>query len=245
MSDVKELLRTAIGNRQPEIPELDAVLRSTARRRRRERIVAGVLAVVLTAGLATGLALLVGRSGTGGGPSEGVDVVGPTSVVYIPSESMTPTLQVGDSVLVDEGAYKATGGVPERGDLIAFQAPVQGVPGADPGPTETFVKRVVGLPGDEVEQRRGDVYVNGRPFPMPSTPEPDHRTVGPFRVQAGDLFVLGDNLANSNDSRFALGQIPLETVIGKVVQILSPDDRRATVGPPRAPAVPGPAKSDG
>jgi signal peptidase I len=237
VTEVNELLRTAIGVRQPEIPDLDAIVERATARRRRERVLAGAVALLLTAGLATGLAVVT-RTGDAPVPLAGTEIVGPTRQVFIPSESMTPTLQVGDTVLVDEGAYVATGGVPVRGDLIAFSLVGDSYEGM-------FVKRVAGLPGDVVEERDGVILVNGEPFVMPAPPSPEERTLGPFRVQAGHLFVLGDNLPNSNDSRFGLGQVPLDTVVGKVVEILSPGDRRATVEPPQAPAVPGPVRSDG
>jgi signal peptidase I len=238
VTEVKELLRTAIGVRQPEIPDLDAIVGRAGARRRHERVLAGTVALLLTAALATGLAIVT-HTGDAPAPLEGTEIVGPTRQVYIPSESMTPTLQVGDTVLVDEGAYVASGGIPERGDVIAFD--VDAVPGVEPGSPQTFVKRVVGLPGDVVEQRGGLVYVNDELFVMPSSE--DHRTIGPYRVEPGHVFVLGDNLVNSNDSRFDLGQVPADAIIGKVVEIFSPDDRRATVEPPQAPAVPGPAES--
>src|SRR5207237_702039 len=80
--------------------------------------------------------------GGGGGPGEGgIRTVGPTLEIYIPSESMAPTLRVGDTVLVDEGAYRDA--PPGRGDVVAFR-------GRDETSSYEFVKRVVGIPGDVV-----------------------------------------------------------------------------------------------
>jgi signal peptidase I len=232
VTDTKELLRSAIGTGEPQVPPIEGVVRRAGSHRRRERIVAAVLALTLTAGMGTGLALLL-RGGDGDRrPSEGVTVVGPTRQIYIPSESMTPTLQVGDTVLVDEGAYLASAGLPARGDIIAFTDPT----------TEQdfdFVKRVVGLPGDTVEQHDGAIYVNGALFTMPQRDRPSV-TLGPFEVGPGRVFVVGDHLENSNDSRYGIGQVPLDNVIGKVVEILSPSDRRATVAPPTAKTARGP-----
>jgi signal peptidase I len=190
--------------------------------------------LTLTAGLGAGLA--VALRGGGGSPAQGGDVVGPTREIFIPSVSMEPTLKVGDTVLVDEGAYRGAGGLPMPGDIIAFDA-------SDPTQT-TFVKRVVGLPGDVVEEHAGTILVNGDPFPMPEPEARDHQTLGPWTVEPGHVFVVGDNVGNSNDSRFPLiGQVPLDRIIGKVVEILSPGDRRATVGPPPAEVATGPGEA--
>jgi signal peptidase I len=216
MTEVRELLRAAIGGAEPALPDVDAVLRRAARRRSRERLVAGALALALTAGVAVGLAAALHR-GDGGGPGGGgVDVVGPTRDVYIPSASMEPTLHVGDVVILDEGAYRDH--QPRRGDIIVFTKGLGGATGSDAGAAFEFVKRVVGLPGDVVEERDGLLYVNGTLFPMP---EPDtSRALGPYTVEPGHLFVVGDNLANSNDSRFPdIGPVPMSNVLGKVVAI--------------------------
>jgi signal peptidase I len=240
---MRELLRAAIGDREPATPLLEEIVRRAETHRRRERVVAAVVGLVLMAAVGVGLATMLPSHGSGA-PSNGVTVVGPTREVYIPSESMTPTLRVGDTVLVDEGAYAASGGIPARGDIIVFD-----VPGEAGG--RDFVKRVVGLPGDVVEQHPGPVlYVNGVEFPMPAGPPygDDPRSLGPWTVAPGHVFVVGDNLVNSNDSRFGLGQVPFDRIIGKVVEILSPGDRRATVGPPpagsdSAPGSAAPAKN--
>jgi signal peptidase I len=234
MAEVRELLRLAVRDVDPAIPDLEPVLRRAATRRRRQRLVAAALALALTGGLSVALvgALHGGQGRPGAG---GRGIVGPTREIFIPSVSMEPTLKEGDTVLVDEGAYLASGGLPGAGDVIAFSVPAY--------PDVEFVKRVVGLPGDIVEERDGEIRVNGRAFPMPKPAVRDHRTMGPWTVEPGHVFVVGDNIVNSNDSRFSeLGQIPLDRIIGKAVEILSPGDRRATVGPPTAASVSGPGK---
>jgi len=238
MTDTKELLRSAIGGATPAVPDLERVLRRAAARRRRERLVAGGLALLLTAGLGIGV-VLASRGGSGQGPSDAVDVFGPTRAVLIPSESMSPTLEPGDTVWVDEGAYRS-GRLPARGDVIAFDVP--GMPGS-----EEFVKRVVGLPGDVVEQGTGPViFVNGVEFQFPPQNGDDPRHLGPWTVLPGHVFVIGDNVVNSNDSRYAqIGQVPYDHIIGKVVEVLSPDDRRATIAPPPAGSAPGPGSPTG
>ncbi len=158
---------------------------------------------------------------------------------FIPSESMEPTLKIGDRVLVNKLAYKFHG--PGRGDVIVFSNPhPEAAP--DRGPIssffhwvteglgfsaprdEDFIKRVIGLPGDLVEERNGVIYVNNKPLSEPYlSPIPDNRTMGPYTVQPDHLFVLGDNRANSNDSRFQeLGQIPMDKVIGRAFIIIWP-----------------------
>ncbi|HEX9375166.1 MAG TPA: signal peptidase I [Actinomycetota bacterium] len=234
MAETKELLRAALQGIEPLGDGLDAVERRVASRRRRVRLEAAALALALTAGMAVVL-LSVVHGGGGGAPVEGgPHVVGPTLEVEIPSGSMEPTLTVGDVVLVDEGAYGT--GIPERGDVIAFRL-------ASDGPDWFFFKRVAGLPGDVVEERHGVIFVNGTEFPMPVAETPDRQTLGPWTVEPGHLFVVGDNLENSNDSRYpAIGQVPVKAVVGKVVEILEPGSRQGEVLPaPPAGVAPGPA----
>jgi signal peptidase I len=124
----------------------------------------------------------------------------------VPARSMAPTLQLGDHVLVNKLAYRT--GDPQRGDLAVVKAPRTG---------ELLLKRVVGVGGDEVEIRDGVLYVNGR---APREPYVDHDAIdsvyfGPVRVAAGRLFVLGDNRANSDDSR-QLGPVAEDDAIGRV-----------------------------
>ncbi len=156
---------------------------------------------------------------------------------YIPSESMLPTLQVGDRVLVNKVVYKV--GDIHRGDVIVFQNPDQtqlprrnwlsaalhwlgeGL-GLQQPENEDLIKRVIGLPGDTVEARNGRVYVNGRPLSEPYLP-PGTTTVmsRTYHVPPGDLFVLGDNRGNSADSR-VFGFLPEHDVIGKAFVIIWP-----------------------
>jgi signal peptidase I len=156
----------------------------------------------------------------------------------IPSGSMEPTLAPGDRVLVQKLVYG-----PERGDVIVFSDP-KGRPGPDRGIVggffhwlsgalgverpehEDFIKRVIGLPGENVELRDGRLFIEGARVPEPYLGgPPDTRDYGPVEVPDDALFVLGDNRTNSNDSRFGLGFIALDKVIGRAFAIVWPPSR--------------------
>lgn len=102
-----------------------------------------------------------------------------------------------------------------------------------PCPSLLF-KRVVGLPGESVEQREGVLFVDGRPVAEPRD-ERGRGSLGPWVVEPGHLFVVGDHLANSNDSRFGLGQVAITQVVGEVDLSIHLD--RADVPAPPACAV--------
>ena len=124
----------------------------------------------------------------------------------IPSDSMAPTLLPGDRVLVDKRAYRD--GVARRGDLAVFRAPRTG---------EILLKRIVAVAGDTVGIEDGVLVVDGR---RPREPYADPESIdsvyfGPVRVPAGTVFVLGDNRANSQDSR-EFGAVPTGRLIGRV-----------------------------
>ena len=97
---------------------------------------------------------------------------------------------------------------PRRGDVIVFKYPL------DPG--RDFVKRVIGLPGETVEIRRGVVTIDGLPLDEPYLTERDLGTMGPSLVPPESYFVIGDNRNGSSDSRH-WGPVPLENIVGKVL----------------------------
>jgi signal peptidase I len=126
---------------------------------------------------------------------------------YVPSGSMAPALQQGDRVLANKLAYRFSS-EPERGDLIAFESPEDG---------GVSLKRVVGIPGDEVEVYDGVLLVNGE---APEEPYVEHGLLdstffGPQEVPADHVFVMGDNRSNSVDSR-SFGAVPEGDVLGEV-----------------------------
>ncbi len=131
---------------------------------------------------------------------------------YIPSGSMIPTLKVGNRVLVNELAYDFH--PVHRGDIIVFKTP----PNDNFNPAiKDLVKRVVGLPGDTVSSANGKLYVNGSPLNEPYLP-PGTVTSGvsPQKIPPGELWVMGDNRGDSEDSRY-FGPISEKLIVGRVV----------------------------
>ena len=131
----------------------------------------------------------------------------------IPSQSMAPTLRPGDQTLVN----KLSGKTPHRGDLVAFHAPRTG---------EILLKRVVAVGGDTVGLEDGVLVVDGRKVREPyADPDAiDSVYFGPVRVRAGTVFVMGDNRANSDDSR-DFGAVPTDRIIGRAVARVWPPSR--------------------
>jgi signal peptidase I len=162
----------------------------------------------------------------------------------IPSGSMMPTLLIGDFILVNKFTYGirlpvintkiVEMGEPQRGDIVVFRFPKD--------PTVDYIKRVIGVPGDRVEYRNKQLYINGEP--MKQTPlgvyegdgqadefllseelgtvshdilvrkEDPFARGGEFVVPEGQYFVMGDNRDNSNDSRF-WGTVPEGNLVGR------------------------------
>lgn len=160
---------------------------------------------------------------------------------YIPSSSMEDTLDINDRVLVNKVTY-AINDI-SRGDIVVFDDPRGGFEQPDESafqaavrnlfesigvvtPRSEFIKRVIGLPGDVVEGKEGAVWVNGVRLVEPYLKDPDRpiREFGPVTVPEGRLFVMGDNRAASQDSRF-FGPIPIEDVVGKAFVVIWPPSR--------------------
>ena len=135
----------------------------------------------------------------------------------IPSQSMEPTLRPGDQTLVD----KLSGDRPDRGDLVAFHAPRTG---------EILLKRVVAVGGDTVGLEDGVLVVDGRQVREPyADPKAiDSVYFGPVKVRPGTMFVMGDNRANSDDSR-DFGAVPTDRIIGRAVARVWPPSRWGTL----------------
>ena len=135
---------------------------------------------------------------------------------YIPSESMIPTLRVGDRVLVNKFIYRFTEA--ERGDIVVFESVEGG--------GEDLIKRVVGVPGDEISVRGGKLLVNGEPQREPYVNEkyPDRSFFALTTVPENHVFVMGDNRANSRDSRY-FGTVPERKIEGEAFLRFWPPDR--------------------
>jgi signal peptidase I len=135
---------------------------------------------------------------------------------YIPSESMVPTLRVGDRVLVNKFIYRFT--EPERRDIVVFKSVEGG--------GEDLIKRVVGVPGDEISVRGGKLLVNGerQREPYVNRRFPDRSFAASTTVPKGNVFVMGDNRANSRDSRY-FGPVPKRKIEGEAFLRFWPPDR--------------------
>jgi len=120
--------------------------------------------------------------------------------------SMEPHVMSGEYVLINTVAYRI--GRPARGDIVAFRH--------ERSAPSVYLKRVVGLPGDKVSIVRGAVFVNGVRVHEPYVRFFDRRSFPAVVVPPGTLYVLGDNRANSDDSRF-WGFVAQDQVIGKAI----------------------------
>jgi len=122
----------------------------------------------------------------------------------IEGQSMEANLHHGQFLIVSKLVYYLH--PPERGDVVVFHSPQN--------PRKDFIKRVVGLPGEDVEMREGAVYVNGVRVHETYISNPGNRSWGPEVVGEFEYFVLGDNRANSSDSR-SWGMLDGDAIIGK------------------------------
>jgi signal peptidase I len=152
---------------------------------------------------------------------------------FIPSESMVPTLEVGDRVLVSRLSYKLH--EPRRGDVVVFSSPFEDEADKDHSPlptrilhgllesvglrqpsTDDFIKRVIALPGETVEGRDGRIFVNGKVLDEPYLTGLTVDGFEPKKVPEGMLWVMGDNRGHSSDSR-VFGTIDEGDVVGRAI----------------------------
>ncbi len=154
----------------------------------------------------------------------------------IPSSSMEPTLhcaepgdgceaRFSDRVLANRFIYHFKD--PGRGDIIVFDVPEAGVQRCRLSGSETFVKRVVGLPGETIEGRQGRIFVDGEPLDEPYLDELGRDGITPFRrreIPDDEYFMMGDNRGQSCDSR-EWGPVPRANIIGEVFAVYWPPQR--------------------
>ncbi|WP_204106337.1 MULTISPECIES: signal peptidase I [Spirulina sp. CCY15215] len=155
---------------------------------------------------------------------------------YIPSESMLPTLEINDRLMIEKMSYRFR--KPLRGDIIVFN------------PTDSlerqkfhdaFIKRVIGLPGETVELKDKKVYINGKSLDEDYIARKDSTEVNicrfqpdkpylsePVTIPKGSYLVLGDNRSNSYDSR-CWGIVPYEKIIGRAAVRFWPPARMGGV----------------
>lgn len=164
---------------------------------------------------------------------------------YIPSESMLPTIEINDRVIVNKLAYRF--GEPEPGDVVVVLNPAltdeqlqESIPeavirsileavGVRSRPEVDLIKRVVAVEGQTVEVADGRLYIDGVPQEEPYLLEPDIRgTFDPQVVPEGHVFLMGDNRNSSLDSR-AFGPVPVEEIIGQAILRIWPLDRFGTL----------------
>jgi signal peptidase I len=142
---------------------------------------------------------------------------------YIPSESMLPTLKVNDRLLLNKLVYRFSN--PKRGDVVVFN-PTPAL--KEQNFKDAFIKRIIGLPGDKVAVKSGQVYINGNAIQekyIYESPQYDFESV---TVPPNSYFVLGDNRNNAYDSHY-WGFVPREYVIGKATKRFWPIDRTGNI----------------
>lgn len=131
----------------------------------------------------------------------------------VPTGSMEHTIEVDDCILGFQLAYLFDG--PDRGDVVIFPYP--------DNPEVTYVKRVIGLPGETVEIKNGFVYINGESIEEPYLKEAMRGEYGPYVVPEGCYFMLGDNRNSSQDSRkWKNTYLKEEDIMAKVLFRYSP-----------------------
>lgn len=130
----------------------------------------------------------------------------------IEQHSMEPTLYEGDRVLINRIGYRFS--TPQRSDIVILIDPM--------GSSNDFVKRVIGLPGDKLEIRRGTTYIDGKELDEPYlAADRSSENIGPITIHPDEYFVMGDNRTVSSDSR-RFGPVKRTNILGKVIVVWWP-----------------------
>ena len=156
----------------------------------------------------------------------------------VDGSSMEPNFHNGEYLLVDKITYRLR--QPQRGDVIVFHPP--------PSPTFNYIKRIIGLPGDKIDIKDGEIFINGVKLQEPYLE--DERTivrVSDFanvdkKLGSEEYFVLGDNRDHSSDSR-EWGTLPKANIIGRAWLVIFPQKYFGFVFHPRYAGIPGLAQA--
>ncbi len=142
--------------------------------------------------------------------------------VRVEGTSMMPALVDSERIFINKFVYRLGMGAVQHGDTVVFLFPQD--------PSRSYIKRVIGTPGDLVEIRKGRVWLNGKELIEPYVPDDyrDPSNMAPQRVPTGCYFVMGDHRSASNDSR-AWGPLPGDAIYGKAVFVYWPLDRMGTL----------------
>lgn len=132
---------------------------------------------------------------------------------FIPSNSMDPTLHIGDRLLIEKLSYRFH--PPHHGDIVVFEPPQQ-LQAIGYRREQAFIKRVIGLPGDSLAVHQGQVYRNDQPLNETYILAAPAYEMSPVIVPDNALFVMGDNRNDSNDSHI-WGFLPIKNVIGHTI----------------------------
>lgn len=137
--------------------------------------------------------------------------------VKVEGTSMMPSLVDQERIFINKFFYRSLGSI-ERGDMVVFWYPRD--------PSKSYIKRVIGIPGDRVSIDRGTVFVNGVQLQEAYVPPEyhDQQSMAAMVVQPDEYFVLGDHRSSSNDSR-VWGTVPRHYIYGKAVFVYWPLDK--------------------
>ena len=141
--------------------------------------------------------------------------------VKVEGTSMMPSLYDQERLFINQFSYKFGGDI-HRGDTVVFWFPGD--------TTKSYIKRVIGIPGDNINIKDGTVFLNGRQLLEPYVPGAfrDTMSLSIVHVPIGEYFVLGDHRSSSNDSR-VWGFVPRSYIYGKAVFVFWPMERLGTI----------------
>jgi signal peptidase I len=149
----------------------------------------------------------------------------------VEGSSMEPNFHDREYIVIDKASYRFR--EPHRGEVIVFHPPND--------PSQNYIKRIIGLPGDTVEIKEEDVYINNKKVDEPYLGESNHATndghqKAPITLAAGEYFVLGDNRQHSSDSR-EWGILDKASIEGRTWFIAYPPQNFQLVTPPTYQAI--------